>query len=125
IALTTLSSVGNAYFLVLDSQDRLKIARDNVTAASRILKLIVQRQQAGTASQLEVSQQESLVATQRASIPPLEIALRQSVVPLAVLVGRTPEHFTAAGGSAFRIKLPRVAPGLPSELLTQRPDIRS
>ncbi|HEX4556895.1 MAG TPA: efflux transporter outer membrane subunit [Xanthobacteraceae bacterium] len=125
IALTTLSSVGNAYFLVLDSQDRLKIARDNVTAASRILKLIVQRQQAGTASQLEVSQQESLVATQRASIPPLEIALRQSVVALAVLVGRTPEHFTAAGGSAFRIKLPRVAPGLPSELLTQRPDIRS
>jgi NodT family efflux transporter outer membrane factor (OMF) lipoprotein len=125
VAVTTLASVANAYFLVLDSQDRLKTARDNVTAASRILTLINQRQQAGTASQLEVSQQESLVATQRALIPLLEITLRQNVVALAVLVGRTPEHFAAAGGSAFRIKIPRVAPGLPSELLRQRPDIRS
>jgi NodT family efflux transporter outer membrane factor (OMF) lipoprotein len=124
VALTTLATVANAYFLVLDSQDRLKIARDNVTAASRILNLINQRQSAGTASELEVSQQESLVATQRASIPPLEISLRQSVMALAVLVGRAPEHFGAAGGSAFRIKLPRVAPGLPSQLLNQRPDIR-
>ena len=124
VALTTLASVGNAYFLVLDSQDRLRTARETIAAASRILKLIVQRQQAGTASQLEVSQQESLVATQRALIPLLEITLRQNVVALAVLVGRTPEHFAAAGGSAFRIKIPRVAPGLPSELLCQRPDIR-
>src|SRR6195256_141010 len=125
VALTTLASVANAYFQVLDAQDRLKTARDNVAAASRILKLINQRQQAGTASQLEVSQQESLVATQRALIPLLEITLRRKVVALAVLVGRTPEHFAAAGGSAFRIKIPRVAPGLPSELLRQRPDIRS
>ncbi|HEY2138384.1 MAG TPA: efflux transporter outer membrane subunit [Xanthobacteraceae bacterium] len=124
VALTTLATVANAYFLVLDSQDRLKIARDNVVAASRILNLINQRQSAGTASELEVSQQQSLVATQRASIPPLEITLRQNVIALAVLVGRTPEHFGAAGGSAFRIKMPRVAPGLPSELLNQRPDIR-
>ena len=125
VALTTLASVANAYFQVLDAQDRLKTARDTVTAASRILTLINQRQQAGTASQLEVSQQESLVATQRALIPLLEITLRQNVVALAVLVGRTPEHFAAAGGSAFRIKIPRVAPGLPSALLCQRPDIRS
>src|SRR5712671_5053657 len=125
VALTTLASVGNAYFQVLDAQDRLRIARENVAAASRILKLINQRQQAGTASQLEGSQQESRVATQRASIPPLEITLRQSVVALAVLVGRTPEYFAAAGGSANRIRIPRVAPGLPSQLLCQRPDIRS
>ncbi len=111
-------------FWCSDSQDRLRIARENVAAASRILKLIRQRQEAGTASQLEISQQESLVATQRASIPPLEITLRQNVVALAVLVGRTPEHFGAAGGSANRIRIPRVAPGLPSELLNQRPDIR-
>ena len=84
----TLASVANAYFLVVDSQDRLRIARENVAAASRILKLINQRLQAGTTSQLEVSQQESLVATQRATIPLLEITLRQNVVALAVLVAQ-------------------------------------
>jgi multidrug efflux system outer membrane protein len=124
VALTTLAAVGNTYFLVLNSQDRLRIAHENFTAANRILGLIKEREQAGTASDLEVSQQESLVATQRAAIPPLEITLRQNIFALAVLVGRAPEHFSAAGGSAFKIAVPRVAPGLPSELLNQRPDIR-
>ena len=124
VALTTLVSVANAYFNVIDSQDRVRIAHENLAAASKILDLIKQRDVAGTASQLEVSQQESLVATVRASIPPLEITLRQSKMALALLVGRAPEHFNVAGGSAFRLAIPRVAPGLPSELINQRPDIR-
>jgi NodT family efflux transporter outer membrane factor (OMF) lipoprotein len=124
VALTTLVSVANTYFNMLDAQDRLQVARENVAAASRILDLIKQRFQAGTASDLEVSQQESLVATERAAIPPLEITLRQSKAALALLVGRAPEHFGAAGGSTYRIAIPRIAPGLPSELINQRPDIR-
>jgi outer membrane protein, multidrug efflux system len=124
VALTTLVSVANAYFNVINAQDRLQIAHDNFTAADRVLNLIKQRSTAGTASQLEISQQESLVGTVRAAIPPLEIILRQSKAVLAVLVGRAPEHFRVAGGSAFRTTVPRVAPGLPSELLNQRPDIR-
>ncbi len=124
VALTTLVSVANAYFNVLDAQDRLRIARSNLKAASDILDLIRQRKSAGTASDLEVSQQESLVGQVRASIPPLEIIVRQNKAALAVLVGRAPEHFILAGGSANRIRIPRVSPGLPSDLLDQRPDIR-
>jgi NodT family efflux transporter outer membrane factor (OMF) lipoprotein len=124
VALTTLVSVANAYFSVLDAQDRLRIARENVRASSRVLDLIRQRKTAGTASDLEVSQQESLVGQQRAAIPPLEIIARQNKMALAVLVGRAPERFLLAGGSANRIRVPRVAPGLPSDLLDQRPDIR-
>jgi outer membrane protein, multidrug efflux system len=124
VALTTLVSVANTYFNALDAQDRLRVARENVAAASRVLDLIKQRSQAGTASSLEVSQQESLVATQRAAIPPLEITLRQSKAALAVLVGRAPEHFLMSGGSTYRTAVPRISPGLPSELINQRPDIR-
>ena len=124
VALTTLVTVANAYFNVLDAQDRLRIARENLRAASEILNLIRQRKEAGTASDLELSQQESLVGQQRASIPPLEIIARQNKMALAVLVGRAPEHFILAGGGTNRIRIPRVAPGLPSDLLDQRPDIR-
>jgi NodT family efflux transporter outer membrane factor (OMF) lipoprotein len=124
IALTTLVTVANAYFNVLDAQDRLRIARENVRASSRVLDLIRQRKTAGTASDLETSQQESLVGQLRAAIPPIEIIARQNRMALAVLVGRAPEHFLMAGGSANRIRIPRVAPGLPSDLLDQRPDIR-
>jgi multidrug efflux system outer membrane protein len=38
--------------------------------------------------------------------------------------GRAPERFNARGGSMAQIAIPRVTPGLPSELLHQRPDIR-
>jgi len=127
VTLTAMVSVANAYFNVIASQDRLRIARDNLKAATKILDLIKQRADpklGGTASDLEVSQQESLVATVRASIPPLEITLRQNKMALALLVGRAPEHFSVAGGSAFKLAIPRVSPGMPSELLNQRPDIR-
>ena len=91
VALTTVVSVANAYFLVLAAQDRLRIARNNLAAATRVYKLIKQRFDVGTASELDIAQQESLVDQQRAAIPPLEQILRQNIATLAVLIGRTPE----------------------------------
>jgi multidrug efflux system outer membrane protein len=124
VALSTVVSVANTYFLVLEANDRLRIARNNLAAATRVFNLIKQRFDVGTASALDTAQQESLVNTQRASIPPLEETLRQSAVTLAVLIGRTPESVTIRGGSMSRLRIPPVTPGLPSDLIGQRPDIR-
>jgi NodT family efflux transporter outer membrane factor (OMF) lipoprotein len=124
IALTTVVAAANAYFQVLAAQDRLRVAQENLASATRVLGLIQQRLQAGTASALDTAQQESLVNTQRAAIPPLEQTLRLNRVTLAVLMARPPERVTIRGGSLRSITYPRVTPGLPSELLTQRPDIR-
>jgi NodT family efflux transporter outer membrane factor (OMF) lipoprotein len=71
-----------------------------------------------------VAQQEAVLANQRALIPPLRQTLAQNVNALATLVSRPPESVKITGGSLDRISPPRVTPGLPSELLTQRPDIR-
>src|SRR6516164_3010632 len=125
VVLSTIVSVATAYFLVLESQDRLRTAHENLAASSRILTLIQQRSSAGTASALDVAQQEALVATVRASIPPLDQTLRQNIATLALLIGRPPEDLVVKGGSLFRLPIPRVTPGLPSELLFQRPDIRA
>jgi outer membrane protein, multidrug efflux system len=125
VVLSTVASVATAYFQVLLAQDRLRTARENLAAANRVLTLINQRFTAGTASQLDVAQQESLVATQRAAIPPLDQSLRQNMAVLAVLVGRAPVNLRVRGGSLYRLSIPRVTAGLPSELLAQRPDIRA
>jgi NodT family efflux transporter outer membrane factor (OMF) lipoprotein len=124
IGLTTVVAAANAYFQVLAAQDRLKAARDNLESANRVLNLIKQRLNAGTASALDTSQQQALVDTQRAAIPPLEQTLRQNKVALAVLIAHSPEHVVVRGSSLHAIAIPRITPGLPSELLTQRPDIR-
>jgi len=124
VALTAIASVANSYFQVLAAQDRIAIAQRNYNSANRILDIIKQRYSVGTTSDLEVAQQESLVATQRAAIPPLRQTLRQTIATLAVLIGRPPESVRIRGGTMSVITIPRVTPGLPSELLTQRPDIR-
>src|SRR6202035_208308 len=48
----------------------------------------------------------------------------QNINALALFVSRPLESLKVAGGSMNQISSPRVTPGPPSELLTQRPDIR-
>ena len=124
VALTALSSVANAYFQVVSSQDRLRTAERNIASAQRVLDAINERRKAGTGTDLDVAQQESVLANQKALVPPLRQTLDQNRNALAVLVSRPPESVHVKGGSLDRIAIPRVTPGLPSELLTQRPDIR-
>jgi outer membrane protein, multidrug efflux system len=124
VTLTTIVSVANSYFQVLAAQDELRVAHRNLTAAERILSLIKDQFAGGTASQLDLSQQEALVATVRASIPPLEVTLRQNIAALALLVARAPANFNVSGGGFAQLAVPHVTPGLPSELLYQRPDVR-
>jgi NodT family efflux transporter outer membrane factor (OMF) lipoprotein len=124
IVLSTVSTVINTYFQILAAQDRLRIARSNVDAALRILKVYQDRIGVGTANGLDLAQQQSLVAQQRAAIPPLDQQLRQNIATLAVLLGDAPSRVTVRGGSLTGIATPRVSPGLPSDLLLQRPDIR-
>jgi NodT family efflux transporter outer membrane factor (OMF) lipoprotein len=124
VALTTVVSVATAYFQVVEAQERLRVARENLAAALRVLKVIQDRFSVGTASQLDIAQQESLAASQRAAIPPLVQTLRQNTATLALLIGRPPVRVSVRGGNIWQIAIPAVTPGLPSDLLTQRPDIR-
>ena len=124
VALTTMAAVATAYFQVLAAQDRIRIAENNIANAQRVLNAIRERARAGTGNDLEVAQQESILANQRASVPTLRQTLAQNRHALATLVGRPPESTNVRGGSLARVTAPRVSPGLPSDLLTQRPDIR-
>jgi NodT family efflux transporter outer membrane factor (OMF) lipoprotein len=124
VALSVEATAANAYFQVLAAQDRLRVARNNLVSARRVGGLIGERAKAGTASSLETAQQQSVIATLEATIPPLEQIVVQNKNALALLMARVPERTTIKGGSLNALAIPRVTPGLPSELLAQRPDIR-
>ncbi len=124
VALTTLATVANAYFQVLAAQDRLRIAQNNIASAQRIYDAIRLRVTAGTVTDLELAQQESVLNSQRAAVPSLRQALSLNVNTLATLVARPPESLNVRGGGLGNVVSPRVTPGLPSDLLLQRPDIR-
>ncbi len=123
VQLTELASVANTYFNVLAARERVRYARQDIVDSSRILKLIEDREKAGTATALNVAQQAALVANLRASIPPLEVIADQNVIALGILLGRTPQRVFVKGTSVLDGTVPRPSPGIPSEVLTQRPDV--
>jgi multidrug efflux system outer membrane protein len=124
IALTVVSGVATMYFQALGLQDRLQVAYDNLANAEAVLKIILNQARVGTAMELDVAQQETVVAGLRATIPPLQQQFSQSLDALAILLNRTPDNMRLAAQSLVPIAVPVVAPGLPSELLARRPDVR-
>lgn len=125
VAITVTADVATTYFRTLEFRDRLAIARDNLANAVRVLAVVEARVANGAASALDLAQQRTVVATQRASIPPLEQLLEQSENALAILLGEAPAAVRVAAGSIEEVALPAIAPGLPSDLLARRPDIRA
>jgi NodT family efflux transporter outer membrane factor (OMF) lipoprotein len=125
IELTVMAGVATTYFQALELRDRLAIATANLANATKILKGLQLEQTAGTATALDVAQQETVVATLHAALPPLTAQLRQSVDALAILIGSTPQGVDVSHGSLDDLATPAVRPGLPAELLTRRPDVAS
>jgi len=123
VALTVESSVANTYFALLAGQDRLRLAERNLRDAEAILAAYRARLAAGTATALDVSQQEALAAGERALIPSLRNNAEQQRIALGILTGQPPERLRVEGGTLERLDLPPVTPGLPSGLLARRPDV--
>jgi NodT family efflux transporter outer membrane factor (OMF) lipoprotein len=123
VALTVVTTVATSYFDVLALQERLEVARANLAAAESTLEVITGRREIGTAMDLDVAEQQTIVAGLRAVIPSLEQQISQTTDALAVLVGTPPEELALAPASFDELTLPPIAPGLPSDLLERRPDI--
>jgi len=123
VALSVTSAVATTYFQILALHDRLAVANANFADAQNILTILKARLAAGVATALDVAQQETAVATLSATIPPLQTELQKNVDALAILVGQLPEHFDVSPGTLTDVSVPVVTPGLPSELVSRRPDV--
>lgn len=123
VALTIVTEVANTWFIALSLADRLAVARGNLADAEQTQRVIRGRFEAGTASQLDIAQQDALVAGERALIPGFVSQLEQEIIALGILTGQPPERIAVRPGTLTELALPLVAPGLPSALLTRRPDV--
>jgi len=123
VRLTTDSDVANTYFAVLALRERIDIARKNVEAANRILAITQAKVTNGVLSNLELAQQTAQVLAVQATIPRLEEQEREERNALAILLGRMPGTLTVEGTTLEGLNAPPVQAGLPSLLLTRRPDV--
>jgi len=124
VNLTVTAGIVSTYLQVLSLRDRLVVARKNVDNAEHVLTLLQSQSRAGAASSLDLARQRSIVADQRAEIPSLQQQEHDALAALAILLGHSPQNFNVAGKGLAEIEMPEIAPGLPSELLSRRPDIQ-
>lgn len=126
VLVALLGELADNYFALRGAQRQLAVARDNVATQMKSVELSRQRYEAGFVSYLDVANAEAQVATTRSQIPGFETAERTAVYALGVLLGEPPAERIASLSEPRPIPAvpPRVPVGLPSELLTRRPDIR-
>jgi NodT family efflux transporter outer membrane factor (OMF) lipoprotein len=105
----------------------LEIARQNVRLQREGLHIAEARFSAGATSELDVAQQRALLENTLATIPELETGVQRSKNTLSVLLGQPPGGVEPLlhGPQRIPVASPRVAVGLPAELLRRRPDIRA
>ena len=126
VLLTLLGDVARNYIELRGSQQRLAIANQNIEAQEKTLAITRDRFAQGLASDLDVQQASTVLATTRAEIPTLEGSIQTAVHRLEVLIGEQPGTLqaTLSHASLIPAQPPQVPVGLPSELLLRRPDIR-
>ncbi|HQT88287.1 MAG TPA: efflux transporter outer membrane subunit [Acidiphilium sp.] len=120
------AEVAQDYISLRADQTLLNIAQSNLRTADRLTKLTHERAQAGLANALEVADSEAQAASVKAQIPSLRAAIAGQESQIGLLLGRSP------GALATELGAPRAVPaappvvpvGLPSQLLTRRPDMR-
>jgi NodT family efflux transporter outer membrane factor (OMF) lipoprotein len=125
VAMTLSASIADTYFQILSLNERAGLARQIAAAARNVLALVQVQRAAGTATDLQVQQQRTAVATFDAAVPALQQQMEQATHLLAVLTGEPPEGFVVDAAGLAGVARPEVLPDLPAALLERRPDIRA
>jgi len=121
------ANVALLYTTIRTLERRLAIARNNVTTQQESLAIAEARFAGGVTSERDVEQARSQLKATQATIPSLELQLRQAQDALCVLLGQPPRHLPELAKGQGVIPRPplQVAAGIPAELLRRRPDIRA
>lgn len=126
VQVSLLAEVARNYIDLRRIQKQTATTRDNIASQQETLGLTRARFHAGLNTGLDVARAEAQVAASRSQIPALEIALKQTIHRLGVLLGEEPGALSEELSKPFPIPGPpaAVTAGLPSDLLRRRPDLR-
>jgi multidrug efflux system outer membrane protein len=125
VAQTVVAEAVTLYLQMESFERAIEIAERLVESFRRSLTLVESRYKRGLTSVLDVRQARRVLAGAQATLPSLRQDLGTTQQALAVLLGRYPKtRPPRLQPEDYYKRLDPVPPGLPSELLLRRPDIR-
>ncbi|WP_274473880.1 TolC family protein [Mangrovimonas aestuarii] len=119
-----ISEIANSYFELQALDNKLAIIEQNLKLQNNALKTVELQKQAARATELGVQRLEAEVFKNRSEL----FAVKQDIVEtenkLNFLIGRSPQHIKRDSDNFIDKALDTLFVGIPSQLLTNRPDIR-
>lgn len=124
VALSLVGDVVTVYFQVVSLDERIGVGQRNLEAIRIVGQGLEKRVDKGDATIIDLSQQLILQTNTDALVSGLMLQRERAFNRLAALMGRTPSTLQITTKSLKGLEAPTIQPGLPSDLLCRRPDIR-
>jgi multidrug efflux system outer membrane protein len=118
------SQVASTYFNLRALDLELDIATRTLASRQESLNLTQVREQGGAAALVDVRQAEQLVYSARGQIVDVQRQIEQQENFISVILGRNPQGVPRGRALVDQPHAPDVPAGLPSDLLSRRPDIQ-
>lgn len=121
--LTLTAAVASSWFnwLVLDGQQRNAVWY--LQAAEQQLEFVEAGYKRGSTTRVDLAKQRKQLLTRQANLNKLTHQRLAASNALAILLGEVPQAFQPPQGNLVELSVPRPNPGLPTEILTRRPDL--
>ncbi|SAL80025.1 RND efflux system outer membrane lipoprotein [Caballeronia peredens] len=122
--ISLVSQVATQYLQVLQADDLLAVTRQTLKSTRDSFDIVKLQFDNGTASELDVSQAQTVMESAAANLQAQERARAQAVNALVLLLGEPmPDDLPAGMALDGQNLLTDIPAGLPSDLLLRRPDI--
>ena len=121
------AQVAQAYYTYRTTARQIEIAKENADLQKRSLEITTKLFESGQSAELDVQQARTQYLATMASIPNLEISLRQIENALCVLLARSPGDLPELEEvpATLPVLNPLFIDAFPAHLLMRRPDIRT
>jgi multidrug efflux system outer membrane protein len=125
VQISLIASVATAHLALQADDDALRVTQRTLQTRQDTQRLTQLRFDQGAASMLDLRSAESLLASAQVSLAQLSRQRAQDENALALLLGQAvPAEVSGAAPRSAHPALPEVPAGMPSEVLTRRPDVR-
>lgn len=124
VALSLVGDVMTVYFQVVSLDERVVVSERNLETIRGVGRGLDRRVELGDATLIDLSQQLILQNNTDASVTGLKLQRERALNRLATLMGTSSSMVKIKVKSVEEFNAPVVSPGLPSDLLCRRPDIR-
>ena len=122
--LSLVSEIAKAYLAERAYAEQLALAQQSHDSRAQSYKLAKMRYEVGATSKLDLAQYESLMQSAKVALVTLQRQRAQAENALAVLTGKSLTKLPPAQPLSAQGILNDIPAGLPSDLLTNRPDLR-